>query len=771
MTEGFLEQLTQRARAEHGLAPLTGDDRDLTLAPIHIPSDADEQDPVGYEAERSEDDVQMLEPGGHSSDNQPAQLDPTDPTALEGGPPDDQPEGPDEQDDEDDDGTTDSDEESRPKKKDLMPTIRLTLDLLFEPTPLSEPIPITCERSVTLLAKEAGYVLPADTAITYGASVFPEPGLLPEPSYNNDGGPPPKRRRRRKPQERDEGYDRDDPFVDDSEALITEPKFYHAPARDGFFVAEGPLELKADPKKRGRKPSSKVTKRVPSNMIPNIALANAIGPSNQIHVPPSNVVNHHGRSEVPPGAGSSKLSTPLETRPSQPEAVNSIVGPATSTSEHHSDPTKSAQPIDTSIIPVQSTSSIKCPTFPYLNMDRPALSPRNEIANGRRASSGTGLRENPINLDDEDDDTPAKTRSSPSPQSPHYSNTERHLSQGKGRTSEIPDLGQSRPGRPMQPDTPPKSSTPGRSDFAVQVNSMLLSTNSDKPVSSAFASDLHIQTVSSSRPARLSFLRTRPGPPRKKEDPIAPELQDAIRQLKIEVDAALPFAPKQFPPKLIAPTLEVAQLALDLCEYDAPFFHQLAEIFPYNTFTIRKLVTREIHPQRKKYYDEQINQRMDRLKPLINQAMVPALSEYQRQVDEFDVAVKKWEDAEAARQSGQRSGSSKLPTNAATILDATSSQPSLDVGMQYTMDLTGDDNEPRPKPPTKNTFKFNLAMRELYYEILKLEDERCDTIQNYQALIDKTVTMKDISNRKQLYQKLVKLWPDDFMTTSRLSRE
>jgi hypothetical protein len=36
--------------------------------------------------------------------------------------------------------------------------------------------------------------------------------------------------------------------VDDSEAFIIEPKYYHPPARDGFFVVLGPVELKADSK-------------------------------------------------------------------------------------------------------------------------------------------------------------------------------------------------------------------------------------------------------------------------------------------------------------------------------------------------------------------------------------------------------------------------------------------------------------------------------------------------------------------------------------------
>lgn len=50
---------------------------------------------------------------------------------------------------------------------------------------------------------------------------------------------------------------------------------------------------------------------------------------------------------------------------------------------------------------------------------------------------------------------------------------------------------------------------------------------------------------------------------------------------------ALPFDTMEPPPHLIPLTLEVAQLALNLNEYDVTFFHHLAQIFPYDTLTIR----------------------------------------------------------------------------------------------------------------------------------------------------------------------------------------
>ena len=58
--------------------------------------------------------------------------------------------------------------------------------------------------------------------------------------------PPPgpaKRERKKRIEDRDEGYDTTDPFVDDSEIALDMPKYYVRPSRDGFYVSQGLLEL------------------------------------------------------------------------------------------------------------------------------------------------------------------------------------------------------------------------------------------------------------------------------------------------------------------------------------------------------------------------------------------------------------------------------------------------------------------------------------------------------------------------------------------------
>lgn len=798
MNADFLERLTERARAEHGLSPTHGEDDDMALAPMLLPSDsggAEPNDDEGEESEEEEDgdvqmldrggdegDVPMLGPNGDSSDHQPGQPNSTNAIANSENPPEDP--GPaDEADDDDDEGTTDDDEENRPKKRETMPTIRLSLELPRLPTPTA------VERSVSLMAKEAGYALPADTAITLGASAAPEPEL--PTTFQADGGPPPKRRRRRKILERDEGYDRDDPFVDDSEALMMEPKFYHAPARDGFFVAKGVLELKSDEKKtRNRKPTSKA-KRVPLSTTSHqpskpMSKSQTHQPSTSTQPPPppapasldvtSPATNSQLAECTDPRLKQARKQTQTNQKAQGVQPQATLQNPALPQTAHT--PT-SAKPKELSLPPIHSTLN-------NANHRSPHLPPINSI---RDPTQTLGLQTNPINLLDEDEDRSAAPVSDASRPVSRHHDLEKSQKRERSKTSDKPDLAaldKSKSARLSHLGAQAPTSQPsGSKSKSPSTRTPVQSVQSQPPieplnlphwndVSQTGAAQKDASNASSRDPPplagasngsetfiwppRLSYLRNRFGPVRKKDAPIAPQLDAAIQKLKVEVDAALPFEPRKFPPHLIPLTLEVAQSALELNEYDGTFFSHLAQIFPYNTFTIKKLVTREILPNRQKYYEDQIDLRVERLQVLIDEAMVNVKIDHEKAMADWKVAMEEWEKESSLRK-----------TEPSTLPDPPPINPIPAENGAQAIDLTSETDK-QPKPPVK-TFKLTTAMRELYYEILKLEDELCGTIQETQSLVDKNVTLKDPNNRKQLYLRLSKLWPEGFMSTTKLSRE
>jgi hypothetical protein len=73
-------------------------------------------------------------------------------------------------------------------------------------------------------------------------------------------------------------------------------------------------------------------------------------------------------------------------------------------------------------------------------------------------------------------------------------------------------------------------------------------------------------------------------------------------------------------------------------------------------------VKREILPQRKAYYESQINERIGRLKQMIIEGMPVARSDYEVALLEYEKAQRAWRESRPEEPSGA------LPTNASTIL-------------------------------------------------------------------------------------------------------
>lgn len=51
------------------------------------------------------------------------------------------------------------------------------------------------------------------------------------------------KRNKRRVRDRDEGYDTNDPFVDDSDLAINEPKFQPKPKMEGYVAIIGEVEI------------------------------------------------------------------------------------------------------------------------------------------------------------------------------------------------------------------------------------------------------------------------------------------------------------------------------------------------------------------------------------------------------------------------------------------------------------------------------------------------------------------------------------------------
>ncbi|OAV98265.1 hypothetical protein PTTG_00316 [Puccinia triticina 1-1 BBBD Race 1] len=767
MDPSFIARLEREARATQGLSPPRADP-DVSIQPP-LSSESNQSDPAhpnppqaeDYESDDNELEYLAQDPTGEMSDeaeeHHPTNLDSLVPLlgpSPSNEPSDDHDPGrPNEEaDDDDDDGTTDSDpEEVRPKKPDPIPTIRLTLAL-----PLSLPIERPVEQSVSLLAKQAGYTLPADTAITFGASAVPQPEQPPQADTSLDIAPPPKRRRRRRIQERDEGYDKDDPFVDDSEAFIMEPKYYHPPARDGFFVIEGVVELKADSKQtRVRKPAAKG----PKKPAPVTALNHTSQPSDPLTTKQTIPLNPilQPSSALP---NSAAQSTPQPQKPVQGKQPDAAVSRSevplpsalpNNLSESTSKPQKPAQKPQPSTSKPPNSATARPPDTRPISHPAPASHPTtSKPINGEVPSASTQAPVKTV-------DSPAAACSTTPRQRP--GTFQRHSGTPHDPIYLCDD-------EERQTTTPSSSKVKQPSIHASDISSSAIAgpSNQSSMAVAGPSTQTSMVVASSSqqngKSVRLPYLKSRSLPERKSAGPLPRALEEALDSLKVEIQAVSPFVPKKFPNELKPSTLRVAQMALDMNEYDECFFARLAQLFPYNTFTIKKFVKREILPQRKAYYETQIDERIARLRQMIIEGMPAARADYEAALLEHERAMQAW------RETHRDEPARPLPTNASTILgDTIMKNP--DNPFEQTPAESG---EKPPKPPTKS-FKLNTAMREIIYELIKLEDELCETIKDTQKIVDKNITLKDNSNRRQFYLRLSQLWPDEFMTTQKLSRE
>ncbi|KAI9606494.1 hypothetical protein KEM48_001861 [Puccinia striiformis f. sp. tritici PST-130] len=465
-------------------------------------------------------------------------------------------------------------------------------------TPTRDPV----EQSVSFLAKQAGYTLPADTAITFGASAAPEPEEQPpaqtlNPDTSLDTGP------------HQSGVDGSE-FRNEMKVMI---KTIHSlmtrkrlswnqillpTARDGFFVVLGAVELKSNLKQpRVRKPAVKDPKK------------QSLGGGNLLLSPQN---------------------------------------PAPQSTSHKA---TQAKKIDSDAVTHGGTAAFPV-TLPKNNVQShegtaalPVTLPEN-VQSHEAALHDTFQEQRPI--------TKPSTKPQPS-------------------TSQAPSSATARPSG-IQP---------------ISHNARPLQSNSPKLI--------HGELL----PAK-----------RKEAGPLPRPLEEALDSLKVEIEAASPFIPKKFPNELKPSTLRVAQMALDMNEYDECFFTRLASCFPYNTSQskiIQKFVKREILPQRKAYYDSQISERIARLKQMVTEGMPAARADYEAALLEYEAAKRVYGHEEPLRPN-----SGRIHGKAARS-------------------------------------KMNLAMRELIYELIKLEDELCETIKDTQKIVDKNVTIKDTSNRRQFY--------------------
>ncbi|GEM06968.1 hypothetical protein Rt10032_c02g0985 [Rhodotorula toruloides] len=258
----------------------------------------------------------------------------------------------------------------------------------------------------------------------------------------------------------------------------------------------------------------------------------------------------------------------------------------------------------------------------------------------------------------------------------------------------------------------------------------------------------------------------------------SPELRADLDMLKQESKKEPWIVKNKFPQHLKELLTSVAYHALDLDEYDDEFFAEMPKIFPYNLFTMKKLIKREVFHKR----IADMTQQQDELLSIIQDGIDQS---YDGQRLDFERKRAEWEKQQA------EGGGSAATNLLRRTPEPTPGTPGFGGSPAITTPLIAaaegtegspapgkDDEDEKGQAEPKWRFRFNEQMREALYKISDLEDKKSELITEKQGL-EKATTREvnrekphSVKNaRKQLYQRIINLWPQDTMTSNQISRE
>ncbi|KAJ7579039.1 hypothetical protein C8J56DRAFT_1016307 [Mycena floridula] len=246
-----------------------------------------------------------------------------------------------------------------------------------------------------------------------------------------------------------------------------------------------------------------------------------------------------------------------------------------------------------------------------------------------------------------------------------------------------------------------------------------------------------------------------------------PELQKAIDGLKVAIAQESWETKGKFPPGLKPILAEVALKAIKLDEYDEYFWSLMPTLFPYNKFTMTKLIKRTV-------YQDHVNLLNERSDNLLKELEDQAKNGFPKAEEEWEKGVKAWEKRQEKRvaeaeANGDASGN-------ASMAGDDSGAPTRHGTEEMEVDEKDGPKEPAPKadpnshPPPKK-YRMTDSMKNIVWELVLLSNEGCRLENEKNTLEGSVLQVSEQGLRKVLYQKIVAAFPDGWMSSGQISRD
>ncbi|KAH9001819.1 hypothetical protein EDB86DRAFT_2901677 [Lactarius hatsudake] len=244
--------------------------------------------------------------------------------------------------------------------------------------------------------------------------------------------------------------------------------------------------------------------------------------------------------------------------------------------------------------------------------------------------------------------------------------------------------------------------------------------------------------------------------------PFHPDLEAAIEDLKAAISREN-WEPKgKFPPGIRPVLGTVALKAIKLNEYDDNFFNLMPRIFPYNRFTMSKLIKRQVFP-------EHMALLVKRQDELLLELKAAADEGFQRAKEEWERSVTTWEKKQEKSKAGTASVEGS-PTLRSAPLPPGDDGAAMDV--DKSLDGEGKDaKDAKDAHPPVKKYKMTEAMKGLIWNLVCLSNECCRIENEKNTLEGSTSQVSEQGLRKTLYQKIVAAFPESWMSSGQVSRE
>ncbi|KAF4612449.1 hypothetical protein D9613_003978 [Agrocybe pediades] len=249
------------------------------------------------------------------------------------------------------------------------------------------------------------------------------------------------------------------------------------------------------------------------------------------------------------------------------------------------------------------------------------------------------------------------------------------------------------------------------------------------------------------------------------ESSFHPSLQAAIAEMKELIKKESWEVKGKFPPALKPPLARLAVLAIRLDEYDDDFFSFMPVLFPYNKFTMTKLIKRTVYPDHLQLLVDRQEVLLKQLKQLADEGFEKAKEEWEKSVIAWDKRQEKARNEQLQRDQDSAGSGTAPPTRHGTEEMDVDGAPG-----QGNKEKDAGAKDSAQHPPAKR-YRMTDQMKAIVWELVLLSNESCRLENEKNQLENSTIQVSEQALRKILYQKIVAAYPDGWMSSGQISRD